>query len=207
MNIDERKEFEKHPVLGQATLIALEPLHGAADLIRAHHEQVNGGGYPDQLRGEQIPLGARILSVVDDYNALLTGNLTGHHHNSLEAREFLLKECNRRYDEKIVDGFIKLLETDKPETSAEQCLKSNTLKDNMVLSRDLVDHNGVLLLSKGHRLNNNLINKIEQLEQTLGYDLLFYVHLAPIKEHYATANSTMLKSLTYCKNRGNGLNC
>ncbi len=179
MNPHERKEFEKHPTLGQAALIALEPLHNAADLIRAHHEHINGSGYPDRLRGEQIPLGARILLIVDDYNALLTGSLTGHRHGPLEARDFLFKECNHRYDSRIVDHFIQLLETDKPETSTEQCLKSNTLKDNMVLSRDLVDHNGVLLLSKGHRLNDNLINKIDQLEKTLGYDLLFYIHLAP----------------------------
>ncbi|MCF6237147.1 MAG: response regulator [Gammaproteobacteria bacterium] len=158
MSSDERKEFEKHPALGQAALIALEPLHNAADLIRAHHEQINGSGYPDQLRGEQIPLGARILSIVDDYNALLTGNLTGHRHDPLEACEFLFKERNRRYDSEIVDRFIQLLEKEKPETSSERCLKSNTLQDNMILTRDLVDHNGVLLLSKGHRLNDKLIN-------------------------------------------------
>ncbi len=182
MSNDERKEFEKHPALGQAALIALEPLHGAADLIRSHHEHVDGKGYPDQLCDEQIPLGARILSIVDDYNALLTGHLTGHLHTSLEARKFLLKECGRRYDEEIVERFIKLLESEKDEPSAEQCLKSNTLKESMVLTRDLIDQNGVLLLSKGHQLNDKLINKIEQLEKTFGYEFLFYVRPVPVTD-------------------------
>ncbi|NOZ52586.1 MAG: response regulator [Gammaproteobacteria bacterium] len=182
MNTTERKEFEKHPILGQAALVALEPLHAAADLIRAHREHVNGRGYPDQLRAEQIPLGARILAVVDDFNALLTGNFSQHRYTQQEARAFLLKERDHRYDAKIVDHFIKLLEADEQQTTmlAEQCLKLGALKNGMVLTRDLVTPSGVLLLAKGHQLNNELIHKIRQLEKTVDYDLLFYIynHLA-----------------------------
>jgi response regulator RpfG family c-di-GMP phosphodiesterase len=176
MNANERKEFEKHPVLGQAALVALEPLHAAADLIRGHHEHVNGRGYPDQLREEQIPLGARILAVVDDFNALLTGKLSRCRYTPQEACEFLLKERTRRYDAEVVDHFIELLETDERDTItlAEQCLKSGALKNGMVLTRDLVAPNGVLLLAKGHQLNDELINKIGQLEKTVDYDLSFY---------------------------------
>jgi len=176
MNAKERKEFEQHPVLGQAALVALEPLHAAADLIRAHHEHVNGLGYPDQLRDEQIPLAARILSVVDDFNALLAGRLFKRRHSYQEACEFLLKERTRRYDTNIVDKFIELLQTNELDTTTpvEQCLKLDALQNGMVLTRDLVAPNGVLLLSKGHQLNDTLINKIGQLEKTVDYDLSFY---------------------------------
>ncbi len=176
MSAKERKEFEKHPVLGQAALVALEPLHAAADLIRAHHEHVNGRGYPDQLRDEQIPLAARILAVVDDFNALLAGKLFNRRYPHQEACEFLLKERTRRYDAKIVDKFIELLQTNELDATApvEQCLKLDALQNGMVLTRDLVAPNGVLLLSKGHQLNDELIHKIDQLEKTVDYDLSFY---------------------------------
>lgn len=179
LTANERKEFEKHPVLGQAALVALEPLNTSAELIRAHHEQFNGHGYPDQLQGKQIPLGARILAVVDDYNALLTGGLSRRSYSPAEAKKFLLEERNERYDGKVVNSFIQILEADSPDTktASEQCLKSAGLENGMLLTRDLIANNGVLLLSKGHLLNDELITKISQLETAVGYDLLFHVQL------------------------------
>ncbi|VAX09808.1 Response regulator [hydrothermal vent metagenome] len=179
LTANQRKEFEKHPVLGQAALVALEPLNTSAELIRAHHEQFNGHGYPDQLQGKQIPLGARILAVVDDYNALLTGGLSRRSYSPAEAKKFLLEERNERYDGKVVNSFIQILEADSPDTktASEQCLKSAGLENGMLLTRDLIANNGVLLLSKGHLLNDELITKISQLETAVGYDLLFHVQL------------------------------
>ncbi len=177
LDAQQRKVFEQHPALGEAALVALEPLHAAAELIRAHHEQFDGHGYPDRLQGEQIPLGARILAIVDDFDALLTGTLFRHHHTHQEACNFLLEERGHRYDPKIVNRFIQLLEADEERTITltEQCLKSGGLKSGMVLTRDLITHNGVLLLAKGHRLSDELINKIAQLEKAVDYDLSFHV--------------------------------
>ncbi len=173
MNARERKIFEKHPVLGQAALVALEPLHAASDLIRSHHEQFNGNGYPDHLQGEQIPLGARILSVVDDFDTLLAE--TGA--TQQEASAALLKERDRRYDAKVVNHFIQLLEAGKFDTTTptEQSIKSGGLENGMVLTRDLVAHNGVLLLAKGGLISNELISKISQLEKAVDYEFTFYV--------------------------------
>ncbi len=177
MSNQERKEFEKHPILGQAALVALEPLNAAAELIRAHHEHVDGRGYPDQLQDDAIPLGARILAVIDDYNALLVGKLFPRCYTRKEACDFLLKERNRRYDATVVDHFITLLESEQQQGPilAEQCLKLSALKNGMVLTRDLVAPNGVLLLATGHQLNDELINKIGQLERRVGCNLLFYI--------------------------------
>ncbi len=191
LNAQQRKTFEQHPTLGEAALVALEPLHAAAELIRTHHEQFDGHGYPDRLQGEQIPLGARILAVVDDFNAQLAGTLSRHPHTPQEARSFLLEERTHRYDPKVVNSFIQLLEADEDGTTTltEQCLKSGGLKSDMVLTRDLVTHNGVLLLAKGHLLNDELINKIAQLEQAVDYDLSFYVESEQHPHHALTANN------------------
>ncbi len=177
MSYEEQREFEKHPLLGQAALVALEPLDAAAELIRAHHEHVDGSGYPDRLKGNDIPLGARILAVVDDYHGLLNGTLLDRRYTTQEASDYLLNERNQRYDANVVHHFIELLANDKPDAIApsEQCLKSNALKEDMTLSRDLIAPGGVLLLAKGHRLSNELIRKIGELEKTVAYDLTFYV--------------------------------
>ena len=75
---DEQKEmFQQHTTNGEALLVTLPPLHGAASIIRSHHEQHSGGGYPDQLKGDEIPVEARILSVVTEYEELLSGMLAG----------------------------------------------------------------------------------------------------------------------------------
>ena len=66
----------KHPVAGEAALMPLAELKEAARIVRAHHERYDGRGYPDGLQGEAIPLGARVLSVVNDYDGLQIGTLT-----------------------------------------------------------------------------------------------------------------------------------
>ncbi len=179
MAVSERLQFEKHPVIGQAALIALEDLQGAGILIRSHHERFDGEGYPDKLQGEQIPLGASILAVVTDYDALQTGSFSQRRHTPQEARGFLLRERGRRYDPAVVKAFVALLDKEKQQSSTEDkytlCLKSGGLKSGMVLAQDLVTQGGVLLLSKGHVLNDPLISKIYTLEETMACEFEFYL--------------------------------
>ncbi len=179
MSVNERLQFEKHPVIGQAALIALEDLQGAATLIRCHHERYDGDGYPDKLPGEQVPLGARILAVANDYDALQTGAFSQRCHTPQEAQAFLIREQGRRYDPAVVKAFVALLDREEQQPSIEQhntlCLKSAALKSGMVLAQDLVTQDGVLLLSRGHILNDPLISKIYNIEETMACEFEFYL--------------------------------
>jgi len=69
---DERKVIEAHPVVGERICAPLKSFRHVLPIIRHHHEKMNGTGYPDHLAGDAIPLTARILSVVDVYDALTT---------------------------------------------------------------------------------------------------------------------------------------
>src|SRR5262249_47985545 len=68
----ERRNMELHPVVGGESGQGMQTLAGGRPIIRHHHERFDGSGYPDGLRGEAIPLGARIMAVVDVYDALRT---------------------------------------------------------------------------------------------------------------------------------------
>lgn len=69
---DERKVIEAHPVVGERICTPLKSFRHVLPIIRHHHEKLNGTGYPDRLAGDAIPLTARVLSVVDIYDALTT---------------------------------------------------------------------------------------------------------------------------------------
>lgn len=69
---EEMRVVREHPVIGERICSPLRSLKGVLPIIRHHHERFDGTGYPDRLRGEDIPLIARIMSVVDVYDALRT---------------------------------------------------------------------------------------------------------------------------------------
>ena len=167
----------RHPVIGQALLMALEPLHEAAQLIRHHHERFDGAGFPDGVRGEAIPPGARLLAVVNDYDALVNGMLTLNRQTPEEARGFLIENKGKRYDPGMVDAFLRLLHEEARQTTdeKEQCLKSGGLQSGMVLARDLLTREGMQLLTKGYKLDERAIRKIQDIERALGWDFSLYV--------------------------------
>lgn len=174
----DRIKVAKHPIIGQAVLMALEPLHEAASLIRSHHERFDGRGFPDGIGGDKIPLGARILAVVNDYDSLQIGAISTQRYASYEARQFIFENRGKRYDPVVVDAFMELLGEGDGHSTSEQDLyiKSGSLKSGMALSRDLITPDGILLLSKEYILDDKLIQKIQTVEVALSCDLEIYVH-------------------------------
>jgi len=68
----EREYIQRHSVIGERILHAAPALHTVARLIRWSHERYDGAGYPDHLSGREIPLGARIISVCDAFDAMIS---------------------------------------------------------------------------------------------------------------------------------------
>jgi response regulator RpfG family c-di-GMP phosphodiesterase len=177
LTTEERAEVIKHPVTGQAALMALENLKETARLIRSHHERFDGMGFPDGLSGMAIPRGARILAVANDYDALLTGTFMSKQMTETEAREFLLEGRGKRYDPKVTDVFLEMLGGVGSSTYAgpEVKVPSSALHGGMALARDLVSHDGLLLLSKDYLLDDAMIEQIRSFEQAEGRPLAIYV--------------------------------
>jgi response regulator RpfG family c-di-GMP phosphodiesterase len=174
---DQRAQVMKHPVVGQNILIAIERFKETAVLVRHHHECFDGSGYPDGLTGVAIPKGCRILSVVNDYDALQIGTLVQRPLRPEEALVFLADNRAKRYDPTVVDAFIKLIsETNKGGNGPiELPMRTMHLKPGMALSRDLQHRDGYLLLAKGAALTADIIGQLVRLEQSEQQTLTLYI--------------------------------
>jgi HD-GYP domain-containing protein (c-di-GMP phosphodiesterase class II) len=78
-------------------------------IIRHHHEFVDGSGYPDGLKGNQIPIGSKILSVTDSFDAITTDRPYRKALNFEAAKEELKKYIDIRYDRKVAEAFINTI--------------------------------------------------------------------------------------------------
>jgi len=179
----DKKAVAKHPVLGDALLMSFEPLHDAAKMIRSHHEYLDGSGYPDRLKGDAIPLGAKILAVVNDYDALQNGGLVPRRLQPDEARQYLISNRGRLYDTKVVDAFVGSDATGEagPVSTPEAKVDEKDLKVGMVLARDLVTKGGILVLSEGYILDEKLIEKIHKFCSSTGEHLDIRIAMKRIK--------------------------
>jgi putative nucleotidyltransferase with HDIG domain len=106
-------EFERmklHAAVGADILKSIDFPYPVEPIVRHHHENWDGTGYPDGLRGQDIPLGARILSVVDCYDALTSDRPYRPRMNRGQAEQILRDRRNKMYDAFIVDEFVKILD-------------------------------------------------------------------------------------------------
>ena len=109
----ERKIMQRHPVIGERICSPLKSFQLVLPVIRHHHEKMNGTGYPDKLKGEEIPLTARILQIVDVYDALTTSRPYKPALTVEEALVVMKKEVSKGWwDPHVFAEFERLIEKD-----------------------------------------------------------------------------------------------
>lgn len=99
----------RHPRAGADILAPVPSLQSVAAIVRSHHEWMDGSGYPDGLRGEEIPLGARIVSVADAYDAIISNRVYRQGRASTEALQELRQGIERQFDPRVVNALSHLL--------------------------------------------------------------------------------------------------
>jgi diguanylate cyclase (GGDEF)-like protein len=105
---DEWEFVERHPVIGERILAAAPDFGSAAKIVRASHERWDGTGYPDRLTGPEIPLGARIISVCDAFEAMTTTRPYAAPLASEEAMEELARCAGTQFDPEVVAAFASV---------------------------------------------------------------------------------------------------
>jgi len=102
--------MRQHPVVGERICAPLKSFRLVLPIIRHHHEKLDGTGYPDGLKGEEIPITARILQIVDVYDALTTARPYKRALSSVEALEIMAQEVRQGWwDSNVFSEFGKLI--------------------------------------------------------------------------------------------------
>jgi putative two-component system response regulator len=110
LDADERAIIEEHTVIGDRLLEPLDLLAGARPVVRHHHERWDGGGYPDGLAGEAIPLSARIVAVADSVEAMTSRQLYRKPLTADETVAELRAGADAQWDARIVEIVLGLIE-------------------------------------------------------------------------------------------------
>ncbi|MGH9362135.1 MAG: HD domain-containing phosphohydrolase, partial [Thermoanaerobaculia bacterium] len=108
---DEYEQMKLHTIKGAEILSPIEQLRDVLPAVRWHHEAWNGRGYPDNLRGEQIPLIARVVAVADCFDAITTNRPYQQAYTLKFAVETITKLTGSRFDAKVVTAFLRAYQT------------------------------------------------------------------------------------------------
>jgi HD-GYP domain-containing protein (c-di-GMP phosphodiesterase class II) len=110
LNPSEWDVMRTHPIVGAHIVTPIRVLGDAVDVVRFHHERFDGGGYPHGLKGEAIPLAARIFSVVDAYDAMTSDRPYRQAREPEDAIEELVRCSGSQFDPDVIEAFVVLSE-------------------------------------------------------------------------------------------------
>lgn len=172
---EEQARYRQHPAEGEALLLPLTQLAGAARIVRQHHERVDGQGFPEGLAGEQILLGARIVAACSDLDGLEHGTQAETRLSAQRARQIVRGSAGTRYDARVVEALMAVLEAQDAAAVQESLIDARALRPGMVLARDLLSPRGAVLLAAGHVFDEELVRQVAAFSQRQGLRLTLYV--------------------------------
>jgi putative nucleotidyltransferase with HDIG domain len=105
---EEWEFMRKHPEIGYNILREVKFLHGAAEIVLAHHERWDGNGYPKGLRAEEIPLGSRIFMVVDTFDTMTSDRVYRKALTTQDALDEILRCSGSQFDPLVVEAFLDI---------------------------------------------------------------------------------------------------
>ena len=108
LTAEEWHEMRRHPEIGWNLASRIPFLHNASPLVRHHHERWDGNGYPDQLRGEDIPLIARVFSVADSFDAMISDRPYRRGLPIEDAISELQRGAGSQFDPRVIAAFLRL---------------------------------------------------------------------------------------------------
>jgi putative nucleotidyltransferase with HDIG domain len=106
---EEYEVIKRHPVLGAEMLAAVEELAQAVPVVRHHHERFDGRGYPDGLRGEDVPLAARVVSVADAFDSMIRDRPYGYGISRQAALEEVERSSGTQFDPRVVRALLEVV--------------------------------------------------------------------------------------------------
>ncbi|HHV79245.1 MAG TPA: HD domain-containing protein [Firmicutes bacterium] len=108
---EEYEQIKSHPGIGEAILSPIERLRPIARIVRHHHERVDGGGYPDGLRGKDIPVESRLVAIVDAFDAMTSARPYRGAIPAERAAEEIRKKMGKQFDSDLSACFLDLFDS------------------------------------------------------------------------------------------------
>ena len=100
--------MKQHTLIGYNMLKSIKFLHPSLDIVKYHHERWDGTGYPEGLKGEEIPIGARIFGLVDAFDAITSVRVYKGASSIEEAREIIAADSGKHFDPHVVQAFLQI---------------------------------------------------------------------------------------------------
>lgn len=177
-NAEEVQRYRRHCADGETALMPLPQLHGAARLVRQHHERFDGKGFPDGLSGSAISWGAQVIAAVSDHDGLLHGGLSEQRHGPESARQLLKGGAGTRYDPRVVEAVLSELDALTRAHPHDIQMEVRDLKPGMVLARDLLSQRGAILLAAGYVFDERIIRQVVEFANRDGIRLILHIQPA-----------------------------
>lgn len=162
--------YRQHPLLGEAVLLVSERLTEMAPIVRSHHEWWNGQGFPDGLKGESIPLAARIIAVADGYDEYMTDTSRSRPQKEPDLNKgirFLNENSGVRFDPFLVNHFLEFLQREVRERK-EIFLPLSEINEGMVVARDVLTERGFVIIPRGTLLKKDFLEKVKGFATYIG---------------------------------------
>jgi response regulator RpfG family c-di-GMP phosphodiesterase len=161
----ELAQYHRHAQLGQSAIDSIETMRPAGVLIRHHHENYDGSGFPDGLKGTDIPLGSRIIAMADCFDLAFAANRADN------AIEVILRMMKGEQGTKFDPALFPLLEDPVRKIYAKLLQKSSMvemelhpgdLREGMIIAREVRSGTGLLLLGAGENLDAGKIHSLKR---------------------------------------------
>jgi len=169
MSANELNKFHTHPALGQEIFKSLDELQDVGHMVMGHHEAFDGSGFPDGVKGDDIPLGARLIAIAD-FIENAASSVSGERSDYALMKARL--HAGTQLDPSLISYFtlitrILYFEGKKSGTMGEIEVPSTELISGLVLSRDVFSTAGLLLLQQGDNLDSSRISHLRRNSRML----------------------------------------
>ncbi len=160
--------IRQHPAFAQDIMENAEELILPGQIVRSHLERLDGGGFPDGLKDEQIPLGARVLAVANAYDELVNRRrftnelIVSDSDKSIFAISQIEKLSGKSYDPAVIGVLREAVERLRLKVLNAVIIGLDKLKPGMILAEDVKTMEGLMLLTRGHKLTATQIDQMRR---------------------------------------------
>jgi response regulator RpfG family c-di-GMP phosphodiesterase len=174
-------EYRGYPLQGYSLMASLDHLSDVSNLIKFHCEQFDGKGFPNHIKGEEIPIGARIIAVAMHFFMYRNGLADGNIHSDTEAEKYLRSIAGKEVDPELVEPFLECVKQEFAKKGKyETMVTLEKAATGMVLSRDLYNVRGIIMLTKGAVLTEKIISKLDYIASKEKHKYVLYIeNLSP----------------------------